>query len=340
MVLEKDVDITNLNGLRINSKASYLSKISSLDDLKETTNFAQKESLLMLPMGHGTNTIWGKDYIDKLIAEIKIPGFEIIKENSEETFIKIGAGEDWDKCVERAVDLNLSGIEALSAIPGTAGATPVQNVGAYGTEISETLYSLSAYDVVDKREVEILNNDCCFEYRNSIFKNKARNKLIITSITLRLSKSRPTIPNYKDVSAYFTKIGINNPNLQEIRNAIIQIRNRKLPNPKVIPNCGSFFKSPILTKEEAILIINKFPNIPYYTDSTNIKFPAGWLIESAGLKGHSFGHIVISPNHSLVLTSPEGMASPDELMQAVEEIRGIIRSKFNIELEIEPGIIY
>jgi len=227
----------------------------------------------------------------------------------------------------------------LSAIPGTAGATPVQNVSAYGGDISQTLHSLLAYDTMDMREVEISNNDCHFEYRNSIFKNKAKGRLVITAIILKLSKSPPTIPNYKDVLIRFAESGTSNPNLQEIRNALIQIRNKKLPNPKKIPNCGSFFKNPILTAEEATQIINKFPNIPHYNDSNNIKFPAGWLIESAGLKGHSFGHITISPNHSLVLTSPEGKASPDELIKAVEKIREVIRNKFNIELEIEPEII-
>lgn len=339
MQIKAHVDITKYSGMAIPSIAHTLIDLNNAEEIPEILNELTSNAEGIHILGEGTNTIWGSPEILRPILKINIRGFEVTEEKSDNVLVEVGAGENWDKCVDNAVNLGLSGIEALSAIPGTAGATPVQNVGAYGADISQTLHSLKAYDTDEKKMITLSSADCKLVYRGSIFKGVKRKRFIITSIILSLSKKDPQIPNYKDTKMYFEKIKKPNPTLEEIRNAIIEIRKFKLPDPNVIPNCGSFFKNPIINLNQADELKVKFPDMPQYPDPKGTKIGAGWMMEKAGLKGVSFGKISTHPNNALVLTSPDKDAQIEDLQKAKETIVSKIEEMFGITLEMEPEII-
>jgi UDP-N-acetylmuramate dehydrogenase len=235
--------------------------------------------------------------------------------------------------------MNLSGLEALSLIPGTVGGTPVQNVGAYGSEVKDTIVEVEVFDIQNKIIKILSNSDCKFKYRDSIFKNEDKGKYIIITVTYRLLKNFVKIPDYPGVKRYLIENNINNPHLKEIREAIIYIRNEKLPNPKELPNVGSFFKNPIVSKEFAMRMKNQYEGLTTFpTDDGGVKIPAGWLIENAGLKGKSFGNISVYDKNALILIN-NGEATKEDLSTAKNEIIKIVKDKFGIELEQEPEMI-
>src|SRR5690606_20351746 len=221
-----------------------------------------------------------------IVVHNRIPGFEILSDDASHTTVKIGAGENWDSVVKRTVDMNLSGIEAMSAIPGTAGAAPVQNVGAYGQEIADTLQSLEAYDIENDQFVTLEAVDCGFSYRNSIFRSSAAGRYVILNITLQLYKSSPKPPFYAALQKYFEEHGITIYTPQIVRDAVIAIRKDKLPDPSVVANTGSFFKNALVEKWQYDDLKKTYPDMPSYDmPDGRYKIPTGWLIEQAGLKG-------------------------------------------------------
>lgn len=290
-------------------------------------------------LGGGSNIIVSPAMTGRTVLKVEIPGIYITRETPEEAYIFVGAGEIWDEVVAWAVHKKLSGIEALSAIPGTAGATPVQNVGAYGSEIKDVLVSVRAYDIQEKRFVELSNEECDFSYRFSIFKGKEKGRYVITSMILHLLKGQPNIPDYPAVRAYFKEREIESPSVSEIRTAITEIRWSKLPNPVSIPNCGSFFENPIISKDLADTLRVKYPDMPQYDLGKNqVKIPAGWLMEKAGLKGAVFGAVGTYPKNALVLTNLGG-ATYDDVLHAKSQIIERVKELFGITLETEPEFV-
>ncbi|MEY2671913.1 MAG: hypothetical protein RL687_330, partial [Candidatus Parcubacteria bacterium] len=258
------------------------------------------------------------------------------------TTLKIGAGENWDLFVEKVCNMGLSGVEAMSAIPGTVGATPVQNVGAYGQEIKDTFISAEVFDTKNLEYKTLKKEDCNFRYRDSIFKTEEKGRYFITSVTMQLSKKIPDMPNYPGVKKYFIENNINSPSLMDIRNAIIDIRASKLPNPADIPNVGSFFENPIILKSQYEKIAQSRAlgeKIPFFeVDNDRVKIPAGWLIENAGLKGYNFGKVSVYEKNALVLVN-NGDATGQDFANARDMIIRNVFDKFGITLEQEPEII-
>ncbi len=337
--IKENVDIKSYCTLRVGGQFRYFVEISDKNDLEEAYKFAKEKDLPVFVLGGGSNMVFPDGLFNFVVLKINILGFEVLDDTDSYTDIKIGAGENWDSAVKRSVDMNLSGIEAMSAIPGTAGATPVQNVGAYGQEIKDTLLSVEVYDIANG-DFKILNNsDCRFSYRNSIFKGEARGKYVITSITLRLQKTKPSMPNYPGVKRYFIDNNINNPSISEIREAIIHIRSNKLPDPKDIPSVGSFFKNTIVPASVAKSLKNEYPDMVVFPVSdTETKVPSGFLIEQAGLKGKSFGTISSYANNAMVLVN-NGGATRSDVEKVRDEITKIIFDKFGIKLETEPEFV-
>lgn len=337
--IQENVDIKNYCTFKIGGRARFFAEIEKIDDLKDILNFSKIKNVPVFILGGGSNVIFPDGDIDFLVLKINIAGFNIIQEDDKTVDVKIGAGEIWDEVVEKTVAMGLSGIEALSAIPGTVGATPVQNVGAYGVEVKDTILELEVFDIYKSIIKKLSNKECKFGYRDSIFKNEDKGRYIITSVTYRLSKLSPKIPQYPDTIKYFNERNITNPTLKDIRQALIEIRWRKLPNPKEIPNAGSFFKNPIVSKKIAENIIKDFPNAKIFSiDDNYAKVPAGWLIENAGLKGKSFGNISVYENNALVLINTNN-ASKEDLINAENQIIKTIQEKFEVTLEQEPEII-
>ncbi len=298
-------------------------------------------------LGGGSNIILPKDMTSFTVLKIENKGIEQVEDDKNSVVLKVASGELWDDVVAYTVDHNYSGIEALSAIPGTCGATPVQNVGAYGQEIKDVLVSIDAYDTQAGEMVSIANTECEFSYRMSRFKKDWKGKYIITHIILKLSKNPPKLPDYPGVKKYFEdKI---NPTLQDIRDAIIEIRWSKLPKPSAVPNCGSFFENPIVDKSIADTIKKDYPNMPTFSVPKRpdllgknkidlVKIPAGWLIENAGLKGANFGSVGTYEKNALVLVNL-GSATQDDVISARDQIISTVYDKFGITLESEPEII-
>lgn len=337
--IKENVDIKNYCTFKIGGRAKYFAVIENIEDLKDILEFSKTNNVPIFILGGGSNIIFPDGNINLLVLKIEIFGFNIIKEDDKTVNIKMGAGEIWDQVVEKTVELGFSGLEALSAIPGTVGATPVQNVGAYGVEVKDTILEVEVFDIEKGITKKLSNEECKFGYRDSIFKNVAKGKYIIISVTYSLSKLPPKIPQYPDTIKYFNERNIAYPRLKEIRQALIEIRWNKLPNPKDTPNTGSFFKNPMVLKEVVEKILKDFPEAKIFRIDDNLfKIPAGWLIDNAGLKGKAFGNISIYDKNALVLVN-NGGASFQDLINARNEIVKTIEDKFGIILEQEPEII-
>ena len=336
MDIHTNIPLKNYTTMRLGGNARFMTDVRTPDEVASVCQNAVKQGLPIFVLGGGSNIIVKDEGFQGIIIRNRIPGFEVIADDSMTTTIKIGAGETWDEVVKRAVDMNLSGIEAMSAIPGTAGAAPVQNVGAYGQEVAETLVSLEAYDIQEARFVALQNVDCGFSYRHSIFRGDAAGRYVILSITLKLYKAAPQPPFYKAIQDYFDTHDVTLFTPQAIRDAVIAIRADKLPDPKVTPNTGSFFKNAIIEDWQLNDLRKEYPDIPTYDmPDGRFKVPTGWLIEQTGLKGQVLHGMKVHDKNALVLIN-ESAQNYADLADAREEIIGAVRDKFHIMIEQEP----
>ena len=336
MDIHTNIPLKNYTTMRLGGNARFMTEVHTLDEVATICNNATSQQLPLFVLGGGSNIIVHDEGFDGIIVRNRIPGFEVINDTASETTLKIGAGENWDDVVRRTVEMNLSGIEAMSAIPGTAGAAPVQNVGAYGQEIADTLISLEAYDTQESQHVTLQAADCEFSYRHSIFRGRAAGRYIITSITIKLYKSAPQPPFYAAVQAYFDANNITLFTPQIVRDAVIAIRKDKLPDPTVTPNTGSFFKNAIIEGWQMDELRTQYPDIPSYDmPDGKYKIPTGWLIEQAGLKGQALHGMRVHDKNALVLIN-ESATSYQDLADARSEIIGKVRDTFRIIIEQEP----
>ena len=338
MNIIENYPLLKLNTFGIDVKAKYFTSINTINELIELTKTNVFKDLELLILGGGSNILFTKDF-DGLVILNNIKGKEIIDQNQQSIFLKIGAGENWHELVMYCVDNGWGGIENLSLIPGNTGTAPMQNIGAYGVEIKETFIELEALEISSGKIVKFNNSDCEFGYRESVFKNKMKNQYIILNITLELKKNPVLNINYGDVKAILESQNIKNPGIKEVSNAIISIRQSKLPDPKKIGNSGSFFKNPIVSLNQLELIKKKYPNVVNYEINENeFKIAAGWLIERAGWKGKKFNNYGVHEKQALVLVN-YGLANGMEIFELSEKIILDIKDKFGITLEREVNII-
>lgn len=336
MEILTNVSLKDYTTMKIGGNARFIANVTNIEELETVCNNAKSQNLPIFVIGGGSNLIGTDQDYNGIIIKMQIPGFEIIADDQDSTTTKIGAGEDWDFVVKRTVDLNLGGIEAMSAIPGTSGAAPVQNVGAYGQEIADTLQSLEAYDLTNNQFVILSHDDCKFAYRDSIFRNEAKGRYIITSITIKLSKIQPKPPFYESLQRYLDENNITEYTVATIRNAVMEIRKNKLPDPKVMASSGSFFKNAIVNSRQIDELKSTYPNIPSFDMGANTyKIPTGWLIERAGLKGQLINGMRVYNNNALVLVN-ESANSYNDLANARGQIVNKIHDMFNIQIEQEP----
>ena len=338
MNIIENYPLLKLNTFGLDVKAKYFVSINTINELIEVTKTNVFKDLELLILGGGSNILFTKDF-DGLVILNNIKGKEIIYQNQQSIFLKIGAGENWHELVMYCVDNGWGGIENLSLIPGNTGTAPMQNIGAYGVEIKETFIELEALEISSGKIVKFNNSDCEFGYRESVFKNKMKNQYIILNITLELKKNPVLNINYGDVKAILESQNIKNPTIKEVSNAIISIRQSKLPDPKKIGNSGSFFKNPIVSLNQLELIKKKYPNVVNYEINENeFKIAAGWLIERAGWKGKKFNNYGVHEKQALVLVN-YGLANGMEIFELSEKIILDIKDKFGITLEREVNII-
>ncbi|TDE27945.1 UDP-N-acetylmuramate dehydrogenase [Flavobacterium ranwuense] len=325
------------NTFGIEAKAKQFVAVHSVQDLSTILqeNKAQKKFIL----GGGSNMLLTKD-IDALVIHIDLKGKKIIKENNDFVWVESQAGENWHEFVLWTIDQDFGGLENMSLIPGNVGTTPVQNIGAYGTEIKDTFISCEAMTIESQEVKTFTKEECHFGYRESVFKNEVKNQYIITSVVFKLTKTNHKInTSYGDISAELAKNNITNPTLKDVSNAVIAIRQSKLPDPKELGNSGSFFKNPILLKSDFEKIHQQFPEMKYFNISeTEVKVPAGWLIEQAGFKGKRFGDAGIHKNQALVLVN-YGNATGQEILNVSKDIQETIFKTFGIHIEAEVNVI-
>lgn len=332
-----NIPLASLSTFRIGGVAKEVVTVETEADLVELFQTLSDDTQYMV-LGGGSNVVFPDGDCEMLIIRFAPRGMRI-EETDQGVFAVAGAGVIWDELVAYTVDKELSGLEALSAIPGCVGATPIQNVGAYGCEVKDTITTVRAFDVGKKEFVSLSNAQCIFAYRDSMFKHEGRGRYIITEVAFRLSRTTPLPPQYPGVSDFFVQQGIKDPTLAQIREAIVAIRAQKLPDPKHIASVGSFFKNSIIPKEQADELKLQYPTLAMFAVSpTHTKVSTGSLIDLMGWKGKSFGRIATYKNNALVLIN-EGGATRADLSRAVAEIIDAVRMRYGITIEPEPELL-
>lgn len=336
MDVKENYPLKKFNSFGISALARYYTEIESEDNLLELLNseYANKDILVL---GGGSNILFTKDF-DGLVLKINIDFIDKIAEDDTHVWMKIGAGVVWHEFVLKCLDLDLGGIENLSLIPGTLGAAPMQNIGAYGAELIDVFEELEAINL-ETLEIENFDKDRCeFGYRDSIFKKSEKNKFIITNVTLKLNKIHEIKTSYGAIEATLADLGVKNPTIRDISNVVIKIRQSKLPDPAKIGNAGSFFKNVVIDKIDYEYLSAEFPNIPgFKVNNDKVKIPSAWLIEQCGWKGKRREQIGVHKDQALVLVN-YGNGSGKDLKELALEIKNSVIGKFGIELTTEVNI--
>ncbi len=341
MDIRQHVSLRDYSTMRLGGTAAYLVDIHAKQDIPQAIAWADEHNVPVMMIGSGSNIVWKDEGFGGLVLVNKILGFEERQEDDENYYVTIGAGQNWDDAVARVTAKGLTGVEALSLIPGTAGATPIQNVGAYGQEISQTLVSVEAYDRQTKQMVNIQNIDCGFAYRTSRFKTTDRGRFFITAITLHLLHQNPQPPYYGALEQYLTDHNITEHTPQTIRDAVIAIRSFKLPDPAKVANNGSFFANPIIDEGRLAQLQASWPNIPHWpAGEGRVKISAAWLLEQTGFKDMHDAQTGMGtwPVQPLVLVN-EHANSTAQLLQFRQKILDAVKQTFDITLEQEPELL-
>jgi UDP-N-acetylmuramate dehydrogenase len=342
MQIQENISLKPYNTFGIDAKARYFATFKDIDELEELVTRNSKLETLVL--GGGSNILFTKDY-NGLVLKNEITGIKVLHEEPEYVFVKVGGGQNWHSFVIHCINHNWAGVENLSLIPGCVGASPMQNIGAYGVELSSVFLSLEAFHLKEKKLVTFTAGDCEFGYRESVFKSKFKDQFVILNVTFRLKKHPVFHTSYGAIEQELEKMGVREFSIKAISDAVINIRTSKLPDPKVIGNAGSFFKNPSVSKEKFQELNSKFQGIIGHenVDGT-VKLAAAWLIEQCGpehgtsWKGYRKGDTGCHANQALVLVN-YGNAHGKEIYELSEAIRQSVKNKFDIILETEVNII-
>jgi UDP-N-acetylmuramate dehydrogenase len=336
--IQENVSLKAFNTFGIDVKARFYTSISSLSDVEEISHSIIGTGSPFLFLGGGSNILMTGDY-DGYVIRIENQGIDVVSENEDFVRVKAAAGVNWHEFVMWCVDHGWGGIENLSLIPGNVGSSPIQNIGAYGVEMKDCFESLEAYDLETRQWVTMSKDDCRFGYRDSIFKQEFKGKKLIWSVTFKLSKNPVIQMEYGAIQEELNSMGVVNPGIREVSNAVCNIRQSKLPDPLEIGNAGSFFKNPTLAAEKADLLKASYPGlVAYYLPEMKVKLAAGWLIEQCRWKGFRRGDAGVHQKQALVLVN-YGTASGSEILELAEEIQHSVLEKFDVLLEMEVNII-
>ena len=338
MIVQQNVSLKPYNTFGLDENAGFLAVVDSIEDLDEIYQTGRFRSQKKMILGGGSNVLFTRGFTG-IIAKNEIRGIQVQNETEEDVLVSVGAGENWHQFVLWCVERGYGGIENLSLIPGTVGAAPMQNIGAYGVELKEVFHSLEAYEIKTGKTISFFKEDCKFGYRYSIFKGELRDEYVITKVFFNLSKKPIFNVSYGAIKDTLEEMGVEELTLKNVSQAVINIRQSKLPDPMDIGNAGSFFKNPIIEKLHFEALEAQFPDIKSYPiDADKVKVPAGWLIEKAGWKGHRDGEIGVHEKQALVLVN-YGKGRGKELFKLSNEIMKSIQGQFGIELEREVNII-
>ncbi len=331
-------DLSTLNTLGVPSRAQHFAAATSIEDVRAACAWARDRHLRVLVLGGGSNVIPAED-IPALVLRADIKGIEAAGASGTVQYVKVGAGEDWHQLVRHCLSQGWYGLENLSLIPGTTGAAPIQNIGAYGVELSQVFESLQAVNIATGAEETFDLERCAFGYRDSVFKNTLRGLYVVVSVTLRLSRVPQIRADYPALAAALSRLEHGQITPQRVSEAVCAIRRSKLPDPAEVPNCGSFFKNPVISSQHFDRLRAQYPKaVAYALPDGQTKLAAGWLIEQAGWKGKSHGDIVVHPQQALVLTNPNHVPA-EQVLAAATAIQADIQRLFDVQLEIEPQLL-
>lgn len=338
MEIRENTPLLPFNTFRVNAFARYFAEISSEAELIELISDKRFINLPKLPLGEGSNVLFTGDF-NGLVMKISISGITLKHLDDTHTIVEVKAGEPWHGFVEYCLGHDLGGVENLSLIPGLAGAAPIQNIGAYGVEIKDVLLGVTALDLGNGQHISLNNEECRFGYRDSIFKNELKGRTVVTSVRLKLSRDSKIKTAYGVIERELETMGVTNPGIKEVSEAICRIRNAKLPNPAIVGNAGSFFKNPVIPNRQFEELRENYPDlVGYPEDDSHTKVAAGWLIDKAGWKGKRHKNCGVHHRQALVLVN-HGGASGEEILQLSEDIGKDIYSKFGIMLQREVNLV-
>ncbi|NQT77146.1 MAG: UDP-N-acetylmuramate dehydrogenase [Bacteroidetes bacterium] len=338
MELQEHISLKAYNTFGIDVNAERFIDIADIDELKSLIRSGLLQQTKFIVLGGGSNVLFTRDF-EGLVVKNNIAGIHVDKADHGMIKVTAGAGVVWSELVDFCINKNYGGIENLSLIPGSVGAAPIQNIGAYGLEIKDVFHTLTALEVATAEARVFTKEECCFAYRDSIFKRELKGKYIIVTVSLALHENPVPETSYGAIKDELSNMGVDTPGIQSVSEAVISIRRRKLPDPEEIGNAGSFFKNPVLAIEHFKEIQGKYPDMPFYeVDAGHIKVPAGWMIEQCGWKGKMFGDAGIHESQALVLVN-HGKATGQEMLKLAKNIMASVSETFGVELEMEVNII-
>lgn len=323
---------------RVPSTADWVCRAATVEEAREAIGFAADRGLPITVLGGGSNVVL-LSRLPGLVIRVEIPGFEEESRRGERVTVRVGAGEDWPRLVDRCVEAGLFGLENLTDIPGTAGAAPVQNIGAYGVEVGDCLEVVRCLEIPSGREVLLDREACLLGYRDSLFKSRMPGRYLIVEVTLGLSTREEPRIGYESLSREIARRGLSAPSPRDVARLVRQIRRERLPDPWRMGNAGSFFVNPVVEDGVAAALLERHPDLPTYpAGSGRRKLAAGWLIERCGFKGRSLGRVGVHRDHALVLVNLGG-ATGREVLEAAREIRRAVRETFGVDLDMEPRVL-
>jgi UDP-N-acetylmuramate dehydrogenase len=336
--LHEQYPLRGLNSFGVEAQARWFCRVSSADDLAALAADPRVAGLPRLVLGGGSNLLLTRDF-EGLVIKVEVPGLRELGEAGDAWHVEVGAGENWHVTVERLLVMGRSGLENLALIPGSCGAAPVQNIGAYGLELAQRFDSLAAWDFASQRVVQMTAAECAFGYRDSLFKHGLAGSRLILSVRLALPQRWQPVEGYADLTRELRERGVARPDARAIFDAVVAIRRRKLPDPAVIGNAGSFFKNPIVSREEHQALVARYPSLVGYPQpGGSVKLAAGWLIDAVGLKGATRGRVGVYEKQALVLVN-RGGATGAEILALAREVQDKVAEAFGVWLEPEPVIV-
>ncbi|EAT13320.1 UDP-N-acetylmuramate dehydrogenase [Bermanella marisrubri] len=331
MQVRCDVSLKRHNTLQVDAVAEYFCSAESDEDIQYAIDYAQEKSLDIKVLGGGSNVVMSSR-VQGLVLLVNSAGVHVVKQDDVSVYLKVAAGENWHEFVMWSLSQGYYGLENLALIPGSVGAAPVQNIGAYGVEVERFICKVEAFDLRTGELKEFDRTECQFAYRESIFKNECDGHYVIANVVFRLNKQADVKVEYAPLNQMTEEQGLPTP--LQLAQWVIDVRNQKLPNPSELPNAGSFFKNPVVSNEKFRDLEQQYPSMPHYVQEVGVKLPAGWLIDQLGLKGHSFGYVRIHDKQALVLINQGGTA--EDIANATKQIKQKVKQVYGIELEQEP----
>jgi UDP-N-acetylmuramate dehydrogenase len=334
----EDTPLNDLNSLRLPARAKRYAEIHSAEQLLKLVRRGDLDAQRVVVIGGGSNIVLRGD-LEAFVLHIRIPGRTLVSELDDAWIVRAGAGENWHEFVRFTLEHGWPGLENLSLIPGTVGAAPIQNIGAYGVELADRFFALEAVDLRSGQIVSLDKKTCQFAYRDSLFKQQAAGRFIITAVSFRLPKHWQAVTSYAEVANELKACGVTEPTAMQLSDVVMRIRSRKLPDPAVLPNAGSFFKNPVVSAERFAELAATWPQLPYHPQNDgSIKLAAGWLIEQAGWRGRGLGPAGMYEKQALVLVNLGG-ATGEDVLRLADNVSAAVHEKFGVTLEQEPVLL-